>query len=68
MRDSMKDYHIDGFHSGYIADIRELKACSAIGNTAAEVLVKVEIAKVAGLNQQRPTYRRPAIYKARRYN
>lgn len=70
----MKDYHINIFYSnedgGYIADIPDLRACSAFGKTAAEALVEVEIAKAAWLEAARaegksiPRPRcRPAIYK-----
>jgi predicted RNase H-like HicB family nuclease len=45
----MKDYHINIFYSdvdnGYIADIPDLKHCSAFGKTAMEALSQVEIAK-----------------------
>ena len=47
----MKDYHINIFFSeedaGYIADIPDLKACSAFGTTAEEALKAVEQAKAA---------------------
>ena len=47
----MKDYHINVFYSeedeGYIADIPDLRMCSAFGESAAEALAQVEIAKVA---------------------
>jgi hypothetical protein len=40
----MKDYHINIFYSeedgGYIADIPDLKACSAFGETPAEALAQ----------------------------
>lgn len=70
----MKDYHINIFYStedgGYIADIPDLEACSAFGNTPAEALAQVEIAKAAwleaaraeGKNIPQPKYR-PAIYQ-----
>jgi predicted RNase H-like HicB family nuclease len=45
----MKDYHINIFYSdednGYIADIPDLKHCSAFGKTAMEALSELEIAK-----------------------
>jgi len=45
----MKDYHVNIFYSeedgGYIADIPDLKHCSAFGETAQEALRQVEIAK-----------------------
>lgn len=71
----MKDYHINIFYSkedgGYIADIPDLEACSAFGNTPAEALAEVEIAqaawfeaaRAAGKPIPRPRYR-PAIYQA----
>lgn len=71
----MKDYHINIFYSqedgGYITDIPDLEACSAFGNTPAEALAQVEIAKAAWLEAARaagkpiprPRYR-PAIYQA----
>jgi hypothetical protein len=47
----MKDYHINIFYSdeneGYIADIPELKHCSAFGNTPEEALKEVKIVKEA---------------------
>ena len=47
----MKDYHINIFYSeeddGYIADIPDLKACSAFGSTPEEALKEVLIAKAA---------------------
>jgi predicted RNase H-like HicB family nuclease len=70
----MKDYHINIFHSeedgGYIADIPDLQACSAFGETPAEALVQVELAKKAWLEAARaegkpipkPRYR-PVIYQ-----
>lgn len=44
----MKDYHINIFYSeedeGYIADIPDLKFCSAFGETPEEALRQVQIA------------------------
>ena len=69
----MKDYHINIFYSeedgGTIADIPDLEACSAFGQTPGEALAEVEIAKAAWLEAAReqgkptpePRYR-PAIY------
>ncbi|MCK4766625.1 MAG: type II toxin-antitoxin system HicB family antitoxin [Candidatus Aminicenantes bacterium] len=69
----MKDYHINIFYSeedgGYIADIPDLRHCSAFGATAQEALEEVEIAKAAWLEAAKaenkpvplPTYR-PVIY------
>ena len=71
----MKDYHINIFYSdedgGYIADIPDLKACSAFGTTAEEALREVEAAKQAWLEAAReagkpipePIYR-PLIYQS----
>ena len=70
----MKDYHINIFYSeednGYIADIPDLEACSAFGETPAKALAEVEIAKTAWLEAARaegkpiplPRYR-PVIYQ-----
>jgi len=70
----MSDYHINIFYSdedgGYIADIPDLKACSAFGNTPAEALAEVERAKAAWLETAReegkpipkPRYK-PVIYQ-----
>ena len=70
----MKDYHINIFHSeednGYIADIPDLEACSAFGNTPEEALRQVEVAKEAWIEAARaegrpipkPRYR-PVIYQ-----
>ena len=53
----MKDYHINIFYSeedgGYIADIPDLEACSAFGNTPEEALRQVEIAKTVWLEATR---------------
>ncbi len=70
-----QDYHINIFYSeedgGYIADIPDLEACSAFGDTPAEALAEVEKAKRAWLEVARaegkpipkPRYR-PVIYQA----
>jgi predicted RNase H-like HicB family nuclease len=70
----MKDYHINIFYSdedaGYIADIPDLETCSAFGETPAEALAEVEIAKEAWLEAAKhegkpiptPKYR-PIIYQ-----
>ena len=70
----MKDYHINIFHSdedgGYIADIPDLKCCSAFGETPEEALHEVELAKAAWLEAAKqegkpipdPRYR-PIIYQ-----
>jgi len=71
----VKDYHINIFYSeedgGYIADIPDLQACSAFGNTPEEALRELEVAKAGWLEaakasgKQIPTARyRPAIYEA----
>ncbi len=69
----MKDYHINIFYSSedeaYIADIPDLKYCSAHGETPEAALAEVLIAKEAWLEAARangrtipePRYR-PAIY------
>lgn len=71
----MKDYHINIFYSesdqAYLADIPDLSACSAVGQTPAEALAKVEEAKRQWLDAAsaderpipEPVYR-PEIYKA----
>jgi predicted RNase H-like HicB family nuclease len=73
----MKDYHINIFYSneddGYIADIPDLRYCSAFGATPAEALAELEKAKVAWIETARtegkpipkPRYR-PAIYQSNR--
>ncbi|MCI0613066.1 type II toxin-antitoxin system HicB family antitoxin [bacterium] len=71
----MKDYHINIFYSeedeGYIADIPDLVSCSAFGNTQAEALKQVQIAKEAWIEAAKaegkpiplPSFK-PAIYQA----
>ena len=53
----MSDYHINIFYSeedgGYIADIPDLEACSAFGDTAEEALREVQLAKQAWLEATR---------------
>ena len=70
----MKDYHINVFYSeedkGYIADIPDLKHCSAFGSTPQEALSEVlkakeawlEAAHEAGKPVPEPRYR-PFIYE-----
>ena len=70
----MKDYHINIFYSdadkGYIADIPDLEACSAFGETPADALKQAQLAKKVWLEAARvarkpipkPRYR-PAIYQ-----
>jgi predicted RNase H-like HicB family nuclease len=70
----MKDYHINIFYSeedeGYIADIPDLEACSAFGETPTEALQELEIARAvwleaaqaAGKQIPQPKYR-PVIYQ-----
>jgi len=70
----MKDYHINIFYSeedgGYIADIPDLKYCSAFGKTRQEALREVEIAREVwletarqeGKSIPRPRYK-PVIYQ-----
>jgi predicted RNase H-like HicB family nuclease len=47
----VKDHHINIFYSdedeGYIADIPDLKSCSAFGETPEEALKEVLLAKAA---------------------
>ena len=71
----MKDYHVNVFYSdedsGYIADIPDLRFCSACGDTPEEAVRQVQIAKAAWLKVAKergkpipkPKYR-PAIYQA----
>jgi predicted RNase H-like HicB family nuclease len=53
----MGDYHINIFFSeedgGYIADIPDLEACSAFGDTPEQALTEVEQAKQAWLEAAR---------------
>jgi predicted RNase H-like HicB family nuclease len=70
----MKDYHINVFYSdedkGYIADIPDLRYCSAFGRTPEEAVREVSVAKKAwiesakasGKRVPKPRYR-PAIYQ-----
>ncbi len=70
----MKDFHINIFYSeedeGYIADIPDLRFCSAFGNTPEEALRQVQIAKAAWIEAAltegkpipRPKYK-PIIYQ-----
>jgi predicted RNase H-like HicB family nuclease len=70
-----RDYHINIFYSeedgGYIADIPDLEFCSAFGETPADALKEVEIAKRAWLETAlaegkpvpEPKYR-PVIYQS----
>ncbi len=70
----MRDYHINIFYSeqdeGYIADIPDLKFCSAFGETPEEALKEVLIAKASWLEAAHaegepvplPRYR-PVIYQ-----
>jgi predicted RNase H-like HicB family nuclease len=70
----VKDYHINVFYSeedgGYIADIPDLKHCSAFGSTPEEALREVlkakeawiEAARSSGKHVPAPQYR-PAIYQ-----
>ena len=71
----MQDYHINIFYSeedgGYIADVPDLEACSAFGQSPQEALKEVEVAKrlwleaaeTAGKPIPPPRYR-PLIYQA----
>ena len=70
----MQDYHINIFYSeedeGYIADIPDLNACSAFGETPEEALselqqakkIWLETAKAEGKPIPLPKYR-PLIYQ-----
>lgn len=70
----MKSYHINIFYSeedeGYIADIPDLKHCSAFGDSEEEALREVlkakaawlEAAEAAGQSIPEPRYR-PVIYQ-----
>jgi len=70
----VKDYHINVFYSeedeGYIADIPDLKHCSAFGDTPEDAVREVLIARnawldsarAAGKSIPRPRYR-PVIYQ-----
>jgi predicted RNase H-like HicB family nuclease len=59
----MSDYHINLFYSdedgGYIADIPDLKSCSAFGPTPEEALREVQIAKTAWLKTCRSRKKKP---------
>lgn len=70
----MKDYHINIFYSdddeAYVADIPDLRYCSATGDTPEEALREVLIAKTLWLENAEakgksvpPPRYRPAIYQ-----
>ncbi len=69
----MQDYHINVFYSkddgGYIADIPDLKFCSAFGETPSDALQEVLRAKDAWLAAAREAHQPipcpccPAIYQ-----
>ena len=70
----MRDYHINIFYSeadeGYIADIPDLEACSAFGETPDEALQEVQQAKKLWIETARakgkiipPPEYRPIIYQ-----
>jgi predicted RNase H-like HicB family nuclease len=63
----MKDYHINVFYSDedgcYIADIPDLKYCSACGDTPEEAVREVQVAKAAWLKVAKE--RRKPIPKAK---
>ena len=70
----MKDYHINVFYSeedaGYIADIPDLRYCSAFGETPLQAVAELEKAKGAWLDAARdggkpipPPKYRPTIYQ-----
>ena len=58
-RPAVKDYHVNIFYSEedgcYVADIPDLKVCSAFGNTPEEAMAEVTIAKKAWLQAARDT-------------
>jgi predicted RNase H-like HicB family nuclease len=70
----LKDYHINIFYSekdgGYIADIPDLKGCSAFGVSPEEAAKEIQLAKKAWIAAARaakipiprPRYR-PIIYQ-----
>ncbi|MBJ7596295.1 MAG: type II toxin-antitoxin system HicB family antitoxin [Candidatus Dormibacteraeota bacterium] len=71
----MTDYHINVFYStedgGWVADIPDLQYCSAFGDTPAEAVTEVLVAKQAWLEAALeegkpipPPKYRPAIYAA----
>ena len=71
----MADYHINIFYSeedeGYIADIPDLEACSAFGDTPDEALREVQKAKALWIEAANaedkpipPPRYRPVIYQA----
>lgn len=73
----MSDYHINIFWSeddgSYVADIPDLFACSAFGDTPEQALAEVERAKANWLAAARETGKpipepryRPEIYEIRR--
>lgn len=70
----MRDYHINIFYSeedrGYVADIPDLRACSAFSETPEESLAELHKAKDAWLKAAKAACRqipapryRPAIYQ-----
>jgi predicted RNase H-like HicB family nuclease len=71
----MPKYHINLFYSEddgcWVADVPDLKCCSAFGDTAEEAVREVQVAMAAWLQAARdrrkaipkPKYR-PAIYQA----
>ena len=71
----MRDYHINIFYSeddgGYIADIPDLEACAAFGETPDEALHEVQKAKSLWIEAAKaegkpipPAKYRPVIYQA----
>ncbi len=71
---TLKDYHINIFYSeedgGYVADIPDLDACSAFGQTPEQALAEVKRAKKAWLEAAKeagkpipPPRYRPVIYQ-----
>ena len=73
----MKDYHINVFYSDsdgcYVADIPDLKYCSAFGATPERAVRQVQRAKAAWLKVAKERHKpipkpkyRPAIYQLAR--
>jgi predicted RNase H-like HicB family nuclease len=73
----VKDYHINVFYSDedgcYVADIPDLKFCSALGSSAEEAVREVQLAKTAWLRTAKERGKaipkakyRPAIYQVTR--
>lgn len=70
----MKDYHINVFYSDddgcYVADVPDLKYCSAFGDTPEQAVRELRKAKTAWLKAAKANHKpipkpkyRPAIYQ-----